>query len=104
MSVLLSLLVVICGLLCAFCFITGGTLYGFVFLAITLLAIAGLASKVVLQSKFMKNDSVKTESIKTISKSTKSETEQLKEYKELLDSGAITQEEYDAKKKQILGL
>lgn len=25
-------------------------------------------------------------------------------YKALLDSGAITQEEYDAKKKQILGL
>ena len=28
----------------------------------------------------------------------------LKKYKELLDSGAITQEEYDAKKKQILNL
>lgn len=28
----------------------------------------------------------------------------LKKYKELLDSGAITQEEYDAKKKQLLGL
>lgn len=28
---------------------------------------------------------------------------QLKKYKELLDSGAITQEEYDAKKKEILG-
>ena len=28
----------------------------------------------------------------------------LKQYKELLDSGAITQEEFDAKKKQILGL
>lgn len=28
----------------------------------------------------------------------------IKKYKELLDSGAITQEEYDAKKKQLLGL
>lgn len=28
----------------------------------------------------------------------------LKQYKDLLDSGVITQEEFDAKKKQILGL
>ena len=31
-------------------------------------------------------------------------TEQLKKYKELLDTGVITQEEFDAKKKQLLGL
>lgn len=30
--------------------------------------------------------------------------EQIKAYKELLESGAITQEEYDAKKRQLLGL
>lgn len=30
--------------------------------------------------------------------------DEIKKYKELLDSGAITQEEYDAKKKQLLGL
>lgn len=30
--------------------------------------------------------------------------EKIKKYKELLDCGAITQEEYDAKKKQLLGL
>ena len=33
-----------------------------------------------------------------------SDTESIKRYKELLDCGAITQEEYDAKKKQLLGL
>ncbi len=33
-----------------------------------------------------------------------SETEEIKKYKELLDSGIITQEEFDAKKKQLLGL
>ena len=33
-----------------------------------------------------------------------SSADQLKEYKELLDSGVITQEEFDAKKKQLLGL
>ena len=30
--------------------------------------------------------------------------DQIRKYKDLLDSGAITQEEYDAKKKQLLGL
>ena len=30
--------------------------------------------------------------------------DELKKYKELLDDGAITKEEYDAKKKQLLGL
>ncbi len=30
--------------------------------------------------------------------------QELKELKELLDSGIITQEEFDAKKKQLLGL
>ena len=30
--------------------------------------------------------------------------EELKRYKDLLDSGILTQEEFDAKKKQLLGL
>ena len=34
----------------------------------------------------------------------KSNAEQIREYKELLDSGIIIQEEFDAKKKQLLGL
>ena len=33
-----------------------------------------------------------------------SPADELKKFKELLDMGAITQEEYDAKKKQLLGL
>jgi len=33
-----------------------------------------------------------------------SQADELKKYKELLDGGVITQEEFDAKKKQILGL
>lgn len=33
-----------------------------------------------------------------------SNAEELKKYKELLDSGVISQEEFDAKKKQLLGL
>lgn len=34
----------------------------------------------------------------------KNSTEELKKYKDLLDSGVITQEEFDAKKKQLLGV
>ena len=33
-----------------------------------------------------------------------SEADELSKYKALLDKGAITQEEFDAKKKQLLGL
>ena len=35
---------------------------------------------------------------------TASNADELKKFKELLDSGIITQEEFDAKKKQLLGL
>ena len=38
------------------------------------------------------------------SSSSNNEAEQLKRFKDLLDSGVITQEEFDAKKKEILGL
>ncbi len=38
------------------------------------------------------------------SNSGQSVADELKKYKELLDSGTITQEEFDAKKKQLLGL
>ena len=34
----------------------------------------------------------------------KNAVDELKKYKELFDSGVITQEEFDAKKKQILNL
>lgn len=33
-----------------------------------------------------------------------SDADELKKYKDLLDNGVITQEEFDAKKKQLLGL
>lgn len=39
-----------------------------------------------------------------VNKETFGTAEQLKEFKELLDSGVITQEDFDAKKKQLLGL
>lgn len=33
-----------------------------------------------------------------------SSVDEIKRYKELLDTGILTQEEFDAKKKQLLGL
>ncbi len=40
----------------------------------------------------------------TVVKQDVSSAEELKKYKELLDTGVITQDEFDAKKKQLLGL
>lgn len=37
-------------------------------------------------------------------KGIKGQADEIAKFKELLDAGAITQEEYEAKKKQILGL
>ena len=56
--------------------------------------------------RVISNDSGRQNSVSS-TESAKSEfgtAEEIKKYKELLDSGAITQEEYDAKKKQLLGL
>ena len=44
------------------------------------------------------------EETKTTFKAPESSTDELKKLKDLLDSGIITQEEFDAKKKQLLGL
>ena len=41
---------------------------------------------------------------KQLKETTTSTTDEIKKYKDLLDSGIITQEEFDAKKKQLLGL
>lgn len=46
----------------------------------------------------------KTTKIAEINPSKSDEVEQIKKFKELLDSGVITQEEFDEKKKQLLGL
>lgn len=51
----------------------------------------------------IKNDNVNNAQ-ETIKNSDTSPTEEIKKYKELLDMGAITQEEYENKKKELLGL
>lgn len=42
--------------------------------------------------------------VKIVSKNKDGSADELKKYKELLDMGAITSEEYEAKKKEILGI
>ena len=65
---------------------------------------------ILLQDKMnniaMANDtrSVTTPKAETVNGATLGIADELKKYKELLDSGVITQEEFDAKKKQLLGL
>lgn len=44
------------------------------------------------------------QTVTVIEKTSSSQADELKKYKELLDSGVISQEEFDAKKKQLLGL
>lgn len=50
------------------------------------------------------NTSVATSAVSVKHKVPMSNADELKKYKELLDMGAITQEEFDAKKKQLLDL
>ncbi len=54
-------------------------------------------------SKLLAMRQNKTHHVTTVQASS-SNADELKKYKELLDSGIITQEEFDAKKKQLLGL
>lgn len=56
-------------------------------------------------SKLLVDRQKQTETSATVSSApAASNADELKKYKELLDSGVITQEEFDAKKKQLLGL
>ena len=54
----------------------------------------------------MANDtqSISAPKVETVNGATIGIADELKKYKELLDGGVITQEEFDAKKKQLLGL
>ena len=60
--------------------------------------LAGLGAGVALGNQMVNNiqQSGKKENIDPVT--------EIKKYKELLDSGVITQEEFDAKKKQLLNL
>ena len=57
---------------------------------------------IIMQDKI--NTLCTSKNINTIPQEQPQTADELKKYKELLDSGIITQEEFDAKKKQLLGL
>ena len=58
-----------------------------------------------LNKQLMERQDKKTDApAPVVTVSNQSNADELKKYKELLDSGVITQEEFDAKKKQLLGL
>ena len=77
------------------------------FLPMAVLLVIGVIETVVYFVKKRKNASV-TESasveVEVATTPQKENIDELKKYKELLDQGIITQEEFDAKKKQLLGL
>lgn len=62
--------------------------------------IHSLISKLIMERQ--KEEKTKTKTVTQQPNSTNAD--EIKKYKELLDSGTITQEEFDAKKKQLLGL
>ena len=47
---------------------------------------------------------IKKNGEKDVNANNLSSADEIKKFKDLLDSGVITQEEFDAKKKQLLGL
>ena len=57
--------------------------------------------KRISESKSAKSNSTQST---TVVQQALSTADELKKFKELLDIGVITQEEFDAKKKQLLGL
>ena len=77
------------------------------FLPMTGLLVIGVIETVVYFVKKRKNASVTESASVEVEVATTPQNEnidELKKYKELLDQGIITQEEFDAKKKQLLGL
>ena len=110
MTVIFCALIIICGVASAFFFVAGSPLGGLVNLAICILAIVALVGRIMAErglfgslakKKDLNNSTISNSSIP---QPVSSDADEIKKYKELLDQGAITEEEYEAKKKQILGL
>lgn len=57
-----------------------------------------------LRGKLVLNNAAMQQTTKTVSNEEIGTADEIKKYKELLDMGAITQEEFDIKKKQLLNL
>ena len=70
----------------------------------TIQAVADVATEVIKTVSDQPASASNSEPVKEANESIEDKIEAVKKYKELLDIGAITQEEYDLKKKELLGL
>ena len=109
MTVLFSLIIIICGIISMFCFVYGNLLGGFISALFVVLAIVALVGRVMAErglfGSLAKKKEVETTPLNnTIPQEVKSDADKIKEYKALFEEGTITQEEFEAKKKQILGI
>lgn len=97
------LVIIICAVIALYC----GALTGFSSIIICIL-IGGVIGIIyaLISAKNTSNtqESQTQEESKTKNISTEQQIEQIEKYKQLKDEGLITQEEFEAKKKQILGL
>ena len=109
MTVIFCALIIICGVFSSFFFIDGKILGGLVCVLICILAIVALLGRIMAErglfgSLAKKKDLNNLPKNNSILQPVNSDADEIKKFKELLDQGAITEEEYEAKKKQILGL
>lgn len=92
-----------CSYLCAMGFLISDFLSGSLYFIIAAVALGALIMEVKKsKKKEEENKNIQANNVKQMQQS--KETIQLKELKELLDSGIITQEEFEAKKKKILDI
>lgn len=84
--------------------VAGGTLFTVYSGTNPLLPVAAIMGIVIILSFIKRSKSFNPENKVKVEISAKSEADELKKFKELLDTGIITQEEFDAKKKELLGL
>lgn len=109
MTVIFSLLIIVCGIIGTICFIGGNIGAGLLNIVIVVLSIVALLGRIAYEKGLFNSvNSKKNSSVNAVNNSipqpTYDATDEIKKYKELFDSGAITEEEYNAKKKQLLGL
>ncbi len=84
--------------------VSGGPVFT-VYSGTTPLAPVSIIMLIVIILSFVKRSkSFNPETKVTVEVASKSEADELKKFKELLDAGVITQEEFDTKKKELLGL
>lgn len=108
MTVIFSLLIIVCGLVGTVCFIGHSYGAGLMFFAIVALCIVALLGRIAYEKGLFKSAGsgshkpAETPTNYSIPQPVTDPVDEIKKYKELLDSGAITEEEYNTKKKQLL--